>query len=412
MTATTEKELAQAAAEWEREERPRRACGGALLALPFFFLAVLLLNPSLGEEPADAGDRTVLLHVIPSKDLLLSRPFGEQAPTLSTSREQFAKLFAAQHSAVAFVGPLDAIDAPQDVAPNLRVDGHAAAPAVAASPSPPPTPTRPPPPSPKSPPRSPSPPPAPAPWWIEESLLPPRPKHTAGAAASPLLRNLTLLEEHHDKEWAYEVVDPLPGTLLFARGRAHPCQPYLSDAVVLLVRVCGCDPSIFGVLLSSAPSNETLGASMCPAMRRAAPSFVNHSVHLGGPVGPQWTMLHSSGGVRGAVPLQPGLFAGGCPVEAQRVVNAAQQQQQQQRQMMMQQEPAAAGAGVTARSFAFYSGYQAWPISRLRAEVAGGVWGVAKASSGLILNAVRGKGRLVAADVEAAVRRGVLGGAA
>ena len=134
MTATTEKELAQAAAEWEREERPRRACGGALLALPFFVLAVLLLNPSLGEEPADAGDRTVLLHVIPSKDLLLSRPFGEQAPTLSTSREQFAKLFAAQHSAVAFVGPLDAIDAPQDVAPNLRVDGHAATPASSGQP--------------------------------------------------------------------------------------------------------------------------------------------------------------------------------------------------------------------------------------------------------------------------------------
>ena len=52
---------------------------------------------------------------------------------------------------------------------------------------------------------------------------------------------------------------------------------------------------------------------------------------------------------------------------------------------------------------AFYAGYAAWPLSRLRSEMARGVWTAAAASSALIMEGVRAGG-LTAADVRAAMR--------
>ena len=57
---------------------------------------------------------------------------------------------------------------------------------------------------------------------------------------------------------------------------------------------------------------------------------------------------------------------------------------------------------LEADELTFYSGYAAWPIARLRTEMATGQWMVAKASSKLILEGVR-KGGLTAEDVRAAM---------
>ena len=97
-------------------------------------------------------------------------------------------------------------------------------------------------------------------------------------------------------------------------------------------------------------------------------------------------VLHGSDELGGALGLQPGLHVGGCPIEAQRLVSRA---------------------AVAAESFSFFSGYYAWPVSRLRLEVASGQWGVAKASSSLVLGALRQKGRMGAAQLEAELSRGL-----
>ena len=331
------------------------------------------------------------LHVLPMSELL-SQPFDDQdqAPSLlKPSLAQFAVLFP-KHAAIAYMAKVE-ITHPTDVIATRTADATSAAntlsTAALVSQQPPSPPVHSPPLSPSSPSlRAPppvrmSPPPA-APWWIVESRLPPRPKRLSNTTA-------TLLLGAHSKRWAFEVLDPTPGTLLFSRGAPPSCMPYLTEeAVVLLVKTCGCHPSVFGILLSAAPSRATVGEAMSSTIAARAPAFVNHSVHVGGPAGPHWTMLHAvepdSERLGGAVDLQPGLRAGGCPIGAQRLVDQ--------------------GAALSSQ-FAFYSGYAAWPLVRLRAEVAQGRWGLARASPSLILGAITQHGRLDARTLREEIAR-------
>ena len=243
-----------------------------------------------------------------------------------------------------------------------------ATPAVSSSP---PSPSPPSPPPPLAPPSTPE--RKAEPWWLAESRLPPR----------PAVANKTMPEADAPGTWAYEVLDPRPGTLLLARpsARIPPSQPYFAQAVILLVKACTCQPSIYGLLLSSPPRrNHTLGEMMCPVARQRYHSFVNHTVRAGGPVGPMWTTVQAAP-LRGALEPLPGVHVGGCLADAQSKVDAGT---------------------LEADELTFYSGYAAWPIARLRTEMATGQWMVAKASSKLILEGVR-KGGLTAEDVRAAM---------
>jgi len=126
---------------------------------------------------------------------------------------------------------------------------------------------------------------------------------------------------------------------------------------VLLVKVCGCHPSIFGLILNR-PAAHTMNDEFCPRSRAAYPRFVNNSVFVGGPVGPYWTVT-SPQPTRGGFSIAPGLHVVGS----------------------LSQTQAAVMAGELAPSdVRFYSGYAAWPIERLKQEVAAGKWRVAQAS--------------------------------
>ena len=92
---------------------------------------------------------------------------------------------------------------------------------------------------------------------------------------------------------------------------------------------------------------------MAPAARPRLHSFVNHTLRIGGPAGPHVTALHDAASVAGAQEVQPGVYAGGCPVDAQRRVDAGE---------------------ISADAFSFVAGYAAWPIERLRDEVRAGRW--------------------------------------
>ena len=60
------------------------------------------------------------------------------------------------------------------------------------------------------------------------------------------------------------------------------------------------------------------------------------------------TVLHTASHVAYTSAIQPGVYAGGCPSDAQRRVTAGE---------------------ASADDFTFYSGYAAWPIERLKEEV-------------------------------------------
>jgi len=219
---------------------------------------------------------------------------------------------------------------------------------------PPPSPplASPPPPTPSSP-SSPSPPSPlrPEPEWLVQSRLPPTPK--AAERAVPLST---------PGRWAYEVVEPRPGTVLVSSGAPTHGLPHLDSAVVLLVKVCGCNPAIFGVVLTK-PTAQNMSSRMCPVARAHYPAFVNHTVNLGGPIGPHWTILHSFP-TAGSLELAPGLHAGGCLMDAQRQV----------------------GTGLhDANAVSFFSGYVAWPLEELEEQVAQGQWRVAAASAEMLL---------------------------
>jgi len=159
-------------------------------------------------------------------------------------------------------------------------------------------------------------------------------------------------------------VDPSFPTTKAAFG---PDRSYYDGAAILLLKVCGCHPSIFGVILSS-PSDETMGSAFCPASKARYPSFANSSIRLGGPVGPHWTLLHGRDDV-GAMQVSTGVYIGGSLSQYQRLVL----------------QGTAAPSDVN-----FYSGYSAWPIERLQREVAAGDWTVLKPSAPLLLDAARG----------------------
>lgn len=110
--------------------------------------------------------------------------------------------------------------------------------------------------------------------------------------------------------------------------------------MVLLAKVCGCHPSIFGLVLTqrtnhsmadefcprrradqplrsppSSPASRSASADAPPirtARRSAAayPAFANNSVFLGGPVGPYWSVL-SPKPTRGGFPIAPGVHVVG-----------------------------------------------------------------------------------------------------
>lgn len=269
---------------------------------------------------------------------------------MTPSREQFSALFPTDSARVAAVYVETPPTSPLDLEPNLmtRAEPSPLLRLSAASPlSPPPSP------SPMSP--SPPAPPAPLPWWVVQSRLPPRPRSNASAraAGSP-------------GHWAYEVLDARPGTVLLAK-EADPRRPYFDDAVVLLVHTCHCHPNIFGIILSSKPTQMSVGQTMCPLARSRYPSFVNERVRMGGPAGPHYTMLHNAS-LAGDVSLAPGLRVGGSLAQAQARVDAHT---------------------LEASEVLFFSGYAAWPLARLEEEVAEGRWSIASASSALLLDRVR-----------------------
>ena len=313
-----------------------------------------------------SGSAALMVHVLPASELL-RQPAKEG--TLATDREQFSILFGTQSRLGVYVlsghGPEEPIDLP----PNLDAAGKSAAISSAFSPPPPlpPSPATPPPP-----PTMPSP-STPVPWWVVESQRPPRPKTS----------NATLPNGGDDSHvWAYEVLDPRPGTVLLASAAAAAVSPYPKDAVILLIKVCGCRPSIFGVVLSSTASNLTVGRAMCPTARARYHSFVDNLLHLGGPVGPHITLVHDVR-LAGDMPLLPGLRVGGCLASAQAQVDAGSLRP----------------ADVT-----FFDGYAAWPIERLVSDIGEGKWTVARASSALLMKGMRA-GKLDAATVRAAMRR-------
>jgi len=202
---------------------------------------------------------------------------------------------------------------------------------------------------------TPSPPPSrPKPWLVEMKRAP-RP-----------LNGTSPIPDGTRGRWAYGVQDIRPGTVLLANKPFGTSKSYFEGAAILLLKVCGCHPSIFGVILS-APTTQRMEDHFCPTAKRNYPAFLNSSVRLGGPVGPHWTLLHTLPEAH-AEQLSDGLFMGGSLAEAQRVVSAGR---------------------ASPADMLFYSGYAAWPIERLEAEVRDGQWSVVKASSTLLFEAAK-----------------------
>jgi len=201
------------------------------------------------------------------------------------------------------------------------------------------------------------PPSAPPPWWITDSKRAARAKNVS----------LVPTSDAAGGRWAYEVLDPRPGTVLLSAGQSASGQPYLEDAAVLLVHVCACHPAVFGVLLS-APTASLMGGEFCPTARAHYSAFVNHTVHMGGPVGPHWTVLHSFP-TSGSTAVRPGLHVGGCLSDAQRKVEA--------------------GGAALASEVIFISGYLAFPLDRLQADLEQGRWKAAAVSTDLIFEELK-----------------------
>lgn len=189
--------------------------------------------------------------------------------------------------------------------------------------------------------------------WIQDARLPPRPTNVTKAAVE---------QATHAQEWAFGVMEPRPGTVLVGSSDFGEDSLY-KDAVILLLKVCGCHPSIFGIILN-APSNLTMGDEFCPVARGRYPLFVNNSVLLGGPVGPQWTVLADRPTAGSFAVANEGSF---------HVVGS-----------LADAHDKVARGELTASAVSFFSGYIAWPIARLEQEVRDGKWSVLKASTPLL----------------------------
>ena len=99
--------------------------------------------------------------------------------------------------------------------------------------------------------------------------LPPTPTTTPTLTLIPTLililtLTLTLILTLTLTRYAYEVLDARPGTLLIGdEGAFGEGENYYNGAVVLLVKVCGCHPSIFGVILNRL-ATHTMAEEFCP----------------------------------------------------------------------------------------------------------------------------------------------------
>ena len=277
------------------------------------FVSNMLTPSALIDDTESPAPLKVL--VLPTSELLDQPATNASKGSLTITRAHFSELIGAgdarKHVIAAFVDIT--VTSPLDLLPNIDDATPFNAPPSSPSPPPPPSSPSPPPPSP-----SPPSPGRPTPSWVLESRLPPRPK-------LPTRTNATLPADDAPGAWAYEVLDPRPGTVLLATSSPpsprSSQQPYFDDAVVLLVRTCGCHPNIFGVLLSSPPSNLTVGQTMCPVARRYYHSFIDAHVHVGGPAGPHWTVLHDQP-LAGSVEVAPNVRVGGCLAQAQAKVDA------------------------------------------------------------------------------------------
>ena len=141
-------------------------------------------------------------------------------------------------------------------------------------------------------------------------------------------------------------MDARPGTLLVASPNASfpPELGYFEGAVVLLLRVCGCHPSIFGIILNS-PTTQTMAQHFDPESAAAYSAFVNHTVRIGGGVGPRWNTIHTFK-TAGALEIVDGLYVGGAEGRPERVAREA------------------VASGVLRHA--------AWPIETLNEEIAAG----------------------------------------
>lgn len=154
------------------------------------------------------------------------------------------------------------------------------------------------------------------------------------------------------EKWARLAMEPTVGTLLLAAGSAFsdPREAILKDAAVLLIHKCGCD-SLLGVVVNK-PTIETMRDAFCPKIRNDFPRYLNNTVFLGGPVGPAWITMHTRP-VLGSVEAFPGVYLGGYLPAAHYDIEAG---------------------AASAWSTYFFYGYAAWPVERLREEVAAGKW--------------------------------------
>eukprot|EP00308_Calcidiscus_leptoporus_P025448 CAMPEP_0119365468 /NCGR_PEP_ID=MMETSP1334-20130426/12415_1 /TAXON_ID=127549 /ORGANISM="Calcidiscus leptoporus, Strain RCC1130" /LENGTH=325 /DNA_ID=CAMNT_0007381463 /DNA_START=27 /DNA_END=1004 /DNA_ORIENTATION=- len=205
--------------------------------------------------------------------------------------------------------------------------------------------------SPPPPPPPSLPPPLHMPAWVEESLKPARPLDPNRSRAA--------LNSAHP--WAYLVRDARPGTVLVGGKPLAGELSYLNGAVILLLHVCGCQPSIYGVILN-APTNSTMGTAFCANAAARYPAFVNSTIRDGGPFERHWTVL-SRMASDGAREVEPGLYAGGSLAELQQRVWQGKE---------------------TLDAVAFYRGYVAWHLDDLREQIGHGHWQVVKASPKLL----------------------------
>ena len=119
---------------------------------------------------------------------------------------------------------------------------------------------------------------------------------------------------------------------------------------------------------ASGASPASCEIGFCPRSTAAYPALVNSTAYLGGPVGPYWSVLSPRPTAHSYSPTA-GVHVVASLTEAhQQVVDGA----------------------LGADDVRFFSGYAAWPISRLEEEVASGKWKVAKASEALLLSGLRG----------------------
>ena len=68
-----------------------------------------------------------------------------------------------------------------------------------------------------------------------------------------------------------------------------PHQQPRRRQVVLLLSVCHCQPSIYGVVLNQM-TDRTMSSAFCPASAARYPAFVNSTIRSGGPNLPHWTV--------------------------------------------------------------------------------------------------------------------------